>query len=201
MPTVKAPEETRKRILDAAFLEFFRNGFQGGGLNDIVTTAGITKGALFHHFGGKHQLGYAVVDEVIGPMLLRRWLGPLDGAADPIEALKGVFRVCAQEDTAKEHWTLGCPLNNLAQEMSPLDAGFHQRIDGLYDTWRERFAAALADGMRAGQVHKNVQPERVAALLVAAQMGIWGSGKSSQRKEVVLEAVEAVCDYLDSLKP
>jgi AcrR family transcriptional regulator len=201
MPTVKAPEETRKRILDAAFLEFFRNGFQGGGLNDIVTAAGITKGALFHHFGGKYQLGYAVVDEVIGPMLLRRWLGSLDGAADPIEALKGVFRACAREDTAKELWMLGCPLNNLAQEMSPLDEGFHQRIDGLYDTWREHFAAALAEGLREGKVRQDVQPHRVAALLVAAQMGIWGTAKSSQRKEVMLEAIEAVCDYLDTLKP
>lgn len=201
MPTVKAPEETRKRILESAFFEFYRNGFQGGGLNDIVTAAGITKGALFHHFDGKHQLGYAVVDEVIGPTLLRRWLGPLEGAADPIEALKGVFRRCAQEDTTTGHWTLGCPLNNLAQEMSPLDEGFHQRIDGLYDTWRDRFAAALAEGVRGGQVRKDVQPDRVAALLVAAQMGIWGTGKSSQQKEVMLEAIEAVCDYLDTLKP
>jgi TetR/AcrR family transcriptional regulator, transcriptional repressor for nem operon len=197
---VRAPEATRQKILDAAFFEFFRNGFQGGSLNHIVETAGTTKGALFHHFDGKQQLGYAVVDEVIGPMLLRRWLTPLEGANDPVVALQQTFRRCVTEDVAKVHWQLGCPLNNLAQEMSPLDDGFHHRIDGLYDTWRDRFAESLTAGMQAGTVRKDVNPARVATLLVAAQMGIWGSGKSSQSKEVMLEATEAVCDYLDTLR-
>jgi TetR/AcrR family transcriptional repressor of nem operon len=198
---VRAPEATRRKILDSAFLEFFRNGFQGGSLNHIVDNAGTTKGALFHHFDGKQRLGYAVVDEVIGPMLLRRWLAPLEGATDPVAALQQTFRRCVTEDITKAHWQLGCPLNNLAQEMSPLDDGFHRRIDGLYDTWRERFVQALTAGMQAGTVRKDVNPARVAMLLVAAQMGICGSGKSSQSKEVMLEATEAVCDYLDSLRP
>ena len=65
--TMRAPEATRGKILNAAFLEFYKHGFQGGSLNHIVEMAGTTKGALFHHFPrGKQQLGYAVVDEVIG---------------------------------------------------------------------------------------------------------------------------------------
>jgi TetR/AcrR family transcriptional repressor of nem operon len=68
----KAPESTRRRILAAAFAEFYKNGFQGGSLNHIVATAGATKGALFHHFAGKQELGYAVVDEIITPLLMER---------------------------------------------------------------------------------------------------------------------------------
>src|SRR5437867_7749611 len=67
---IKAPETTRRKILHAAFEEFYRHGFQGGSLNHIVDTAGATKGALFHHFeGGKNDLGYAVVEEVIQPRI------------------------------------------------------------------------------------------------------------------------------------
>src|SRR6266566_3876469 len=51
----RAPEDTRRRILKAAFGEFYRNGFQGGSLNRIVEGAGTTKGALFHHFEGKRH--------------------------------------------------------------------------------------------------------------------------------------------------
>ena len=199
--TVKAPEATRRKILEAAFAEFYRNGFQGGSLNHIVETAGATKGALFYHFDGKQELGYAVVDDIIGPLLIERWLRPLVGSTDPISDLKRAFRHFVKADIDSGMWLQGCPLNNLAQEMSPLDAGFHERIDHLYDTWRERFASALADGIKAGTVRKDVAPVKAAALIVAAQMGIWGTGKSSQRKEVMIQATEALCDYLDSLRP
>ncbi len=54
---VKAPEATRRKLLEAAFGEFYANGFQGGSLNHIVEAAGATKGALFHLWGGKTDGG------------------------------------------------------------------------------------------------------------------------------------------------
>ena len=201
-PSIKAPEATRQKILNAAFLEFYRHGFQGGSLNHIVEEAGTTKGALFHHFpSGKQQLGYAVVDEIIGPILRQRWLDPLTNSADPISDVKRAFRQFVQEDIATGHFVQGCPLNNLAQEMSPLDEGFHARIDALYNTWRKVYTDVFAAGIKAGTVRKDVVPGDVAALVVASQMGIWGTGKSSRNKELMTQAGEAVCAYLDSLKP
>ena len=197
----KAPEATRRRLLEAAFAEFYANGFQGGSLNHIVDSAGTTKGALFHHFDSKHELGYAVLDDVIGPLLLARWLDPLAGSTDPLRDIQRAFRRYVEADIASGHWLQGCPLNNLAQEMSPLDEGFQQRIDRLYDTWREQYTAALERGIQAGTVRPGISPRNVAALLVAAQMGIWGSGKSSRSTEVMRRATDGVCDYLDSLRP
>jgi TetR/AcrR family transcriptional repressor of nem operon len=201
MKAAKAPGATRRKILAAAFAEFYKNGFQGGSLNHIVETAGTTKGALFHHFAGKQELGYAVVDEIIGPILKQRWLDPLTDSTDPITDLKRAFRQFVREDIESGSWVQGCPLNNLAQEMSPLDEGFRTRIDKLYDTWRGCFAAALAAGQEAGKVRRGISPRNVAALIVAAQMGIWGTAKSSQSKELMMQAGEALCEYLDNLKP
>src|SRR5215471_6889918 len=197
----KAPDATRRKILEAAFAEFYKNGFQGGSLNHIVEAAGTTKGALFHHFAGKQELGYAVVDEITGPLLMQRWLEPLRGVTDPIPVMKQAFRHYVKEDTASGHFVQGCPLNNLAQEMSPLDEGFRKRIDKLYAAWRKCYADALTDGIKAGNVRKNVVPADAAALIVASQMGIWGTGKSSRSVELMIQAGEAVCSYLDSLKP
>jgi TetR/AcrR family transcriptional regulator, transcriptional repressor for nem operon len=197
----RAPEATRRRLLEAAFAEFYARGFQGGSLNHVVEVAGATKGALFHHFEGKHDLGYAVVDEVIGPLLLTRWLAPLAESSDPLSDLQRAFRRYVEEDIASGYWLQGCPLNNLAQEMSPLDEGFHTRIDRLYDAWRDRYAAALERGIQAGTVRPGSSPRTVAALIVAAQMGIWGSGKSSRSTEVMRQAADGVCVYLESLRP
>jgi AcrR family transcriptional regulator len=199
-PAPKTSDATRQKLLWAAFAEFYRHGFQGGSLNQIVEAAGSTKGAIFHHFAGKQELGFAVVDEIIEPLLMDRWLGPLTNTTDPIADLKTSFRRFVKEDIDSGAWVHGCPLNNLAQEMSPLDDGFRSRIDKLYTAWRKGFATALADGMKAGTIRQDITPRAVATLLVAGQMGIWGTGKSSQSKAVMTQATDAICDYLDSLK-
>jgi AcrR family transcriptional regulator len=197
---VKAPEATRRRILEAAFGEFYANGFQGGSLNHVVEAAGTTKGALFHHFDSKQELGYAVLDELVGPLLLTRWLDPLARSADPLTDIQAAFRRYVEEDISTGNWVLGCPLNNLAQEMAPLDEGFYVRINHLYDVWRQRYADALERGIQAATVRPSIPPKSVAALVVAAQMGIWGTGKSSRSRDVMRLAAEGLCDYLESLR-
>jgi hypothetical protein len=132
---------------------------------------------------------------------VERWLSPVESAADPIPAIQEAFRRYVREDIASGNLVHGCPLNNLAQEMSPLDPGFHSRIDALYGRWRSTFARALARGIGAGVVRSDVAPEGTAALLVAAQMGIWGTGKSSRDPARMTEACEAVVDYLERLRP
>jgi TetR/AcrR family transcriptional regulator, transcriptional repressor for nem operon len=195
-------ESTRDRILNAAFEEFSLNGFQGGSLNHIAEKSGATKGALFHYFKNKAELGYAIVEEVLRPMGQDRWIDPLNEASNPLEAIKGTFRRNIREDVKKmEVLTRGCPLNNLAQEMSPLDEGFRLRIERSYEVWRVALTEALERAKARGQIKKGVVPRQVAALVVACQMGIYGTAKNSQNAELILQAGEALCDYLDSLKP
>jgi AcrR family transcriptional regulator len=197
----RAPEDTRRRILNAAFAEFYRNGFQGGSLNRIVEEAGTTKGALFHHFEGKNDLGYAVVEEVIQPRIKALWFDPLAESIDPIADVKRTVRQFAKEEQANGRLVQGCPLNNLAQELSPLDEGFRKRIAGVYTAWRESVEAAFARGIKAGKVRKDISPRNVAAFIVAALAGIIGTAKTAQSEELLKQAGEGLFDYLDNLQP
>src|SRR5580693_284248 len=88
-PTPRDPARTRERLLQAAFREVYRSGFQSAGLDAILTAAGVTKGALYHHFGSKEALGYAIVEEIIAPDNRGQWLSPLLNCKDPVEALIG----------------------------------------------------------------------------------------------------------------
>ena len=45
LTAAKPSENTRRKILQAAFEEFYKNGFQGGSINRIVDQAGTTKAA------------------------------------------------------------------------------------------------------------------------------------------------------------
>ena len=197
----RAPEVTRQKLLSAAFEEIYRSGFQAASLDRILAKAGVTKGALYHHFIDKAALGYAVVDEVVKGLLLERWLGLLDQhTGDPLTALQGVLRARAASLTADEI-ELGCPLNNLAQEMSPLDERFRRLVDATFDDWRKGFAQALERGQADGTVRQDVDARKVAAFLVAAAEGSYGLAKSANSRTMLRSNLEILATYLESLRP
>ncbi|MES9978123.1 MAG: TetR/AcrR family transcriptional regulator, partial [Candidatus Thiodiazotropha sp. 6PLUC5] len=127
-------DKTRQALLEAAYEEIYRDGFQAASLSAILERTGVTKGALYHHFSSKLELGYAVVDEEISNKLHQLWIQPLQNEGNPIDILVATIELAGQQITDKQLY-LGCPLNNLAQEMSPIDAGFRMRIDQLYQQW------------------------------------------------------------------
>jgi TetR/AcrR family transcriptional regulator, transcriptional repressor for nem operon len=202
MPTPQAvrTDATKRKLLDAAFVEVFHNGYGAASLNSIVDAARITKGALFHHFESKQALGYALVDDVLTPVLSQRWLEPLADTDDPITALQDAFRRHIADDTGSGNLIYGCPMNNLAQEMSPLDDGFRRRFDAMYETWRRTIAAAVARGQRAGNVRRDIDARSVATLVVVGQIGVWSTAKHSQNAKLMNQAGEAICAVLETFR-
>ena len=197
----REPGITREKLLQAAFEEIYRRGFQAASLDRILAQAGVTKGALYHHFPDKAALGQAVLDDVIKSLLLERWLGVLERqAGDPLTALQGMLEERSHNLTAHEV-ELGCPLNNLAQEMSPLDDRFRRRVAATFDVWIEGFAKVLKAGQREGSVRKDVDPGKVARFLVAAIEGSFGLAKSAQSPTMLRSNLEVLSTLLESLRP
>jgi TetR/AcrR family transcriptional regulator, transcriptional repressor for nem operon len=197
----RQPEVTRERLLYAAFDEIYRRGFQSASLDTILEQAGVTKGALYHHFPDKAALGYAVVDEVVKDLLLERWLGVLDQhGGDPVSALQAMLqeRVARLEPHEVE---LGCPLNNLGQEMSPLDERFRRRIAGTFQLWSEGFARYLKRGQREGTVRADVDAAKVASFLVASIEGSFGLAKSARSTALLRSNLEVLAGFLECLRP
>lgn len=54
--------QTKRAILDAAEQLVFRRGFAASSVDDVIAAAGVTKGAFFHHFPTKAELGQALVE-------------------------------------------------------------------------------------------------------------------------------------------
>lgn len=196
---VRQPDVTRQRLLTAAFEEMYRHGFQGASLDTILARAGVTKGALYHHFPDKAALGYAVVDEVVRGLLLERWLGLLDQSTDPVTALQRTLRQRTAGLTVLE-LELGCPLNNLAQEMSPLDDRFRRVVNATFETWKNGFARALELGRAEGYVRRDVDARKVATFLVAAIEGSYGLAKSAKSAAILRSNLEQLDAFLETLR-
>lgn len=192
------PDVTRQRILEAAFLEIYRNGFQGMRLDEVLATTGLTKGALYHHFPNKRALGYAVVDEIILSTVEGMWLRPLKNAADPLQALVSAIEQLP-DLKPPEIIQYGCPLNNLAQEMSPLDEGFRKRLDYIFRVWHDVTEEALERAKQQGRIRNDVDCDATATFVQAALEGCIGIAKNAQSKERLRICNHGLIDYIHSL--
>jgi AcrR family transcriptional regulator len=192
------PRRTRELLLGAASQKVYNSGFQGTDLDTILAAAGVTKGALYHHFDGKEALGYAIVDEVLAGITHDKWLRPLRDAENPVDALIQIVQSTSLEP---EHVRGGCPLNNLAQEMSPLDEGFRKKLAKLFDDWQDGIAVALRNGRKRGTVRRDVDPRETATFLVALYEGYISLAKSAQDARVLQSGKRQMVRYLESLRP
>lgn len=177
--TARQPDVTRETILDAAFQEVHRHGFQAASLSNILAKTGLTKGALYHHFPTKDDLGLAVIDEVVREGLDAMMFAPLRESDTPFDTLLDIIRHKAQR-TDLENVSLGCPLNNLMQEMSPLNATFKKRLNAVLASWQAAVADALARAQKQGTVRRDVDCRAAALFIVSSWEGCVGVAKAMQ---------------------
>ena len=153
---------------------------------------------MYHHFGNKEALGYAIVEEIIAPDNRGQWLRPLENCEDPIDALIGTVQALSVQP---EVVCGGCPLINLAQEMSPLDTGFRQRLATIFRNWQDGVAAALRDGQNHGKVRRDLEPDQAAGLLIAMVEGYGALAKNAQDAKVMEAGIRNIVEWLRSLRP
>ena len=172
-PRTRDLQKTRVEILQAAFPLVLKHGFQGVSIDEIVAETHHTKGALFHQFPTKLDLGYALVDEVIRPLIFERWIAPLENYANPLEGmLKQVQHLIGGSSPAL--LKLGCPLNNLVQEMAPLDVGFRKRLQSALDLWVAETRRHLERAKTAGYLKPSINTHDAAYFIVMAHEGFYG---------------------------
>lgn len=199
MSTVRNPDQTRSRLLKAAFQEIYRNGYQGMRVDEVLVRTELKKGALYHHFASKAELAYAVLDELLYGMMHDRWIEPMNKTSNPIDALKQNIQYIA-ENEVDYMITHGCPLNNLIQEMSPLDEEFRQRLQHITDDWINAFDEHLKRGQVNGYVKKDIDTLAAATSLVALLEGSTSLLKVAQDKAVISHCWFGIDCLLENLR-
>jgi TetR/AcrR family transcriptional regulator, transcriptional repressor for nem operon len=198
-PRLRDPERTRQRLLQAAFREVYRYGFQSAGIDTILAATNVTKGALYHHFENKEALGYAIIEEIVAKLTRDRWVLPLQRRKhkDPIDALIATARAIPRgpRDVKK-----GCPLVNLAQEMSQLDEQFRKRLARIFHAWQGAIVTTLRRGQSQGTVRRDLVPEETASFLIAMVEGYEVLAKNAQDAKVWNMGIRNIAGWLNSLR-
>jgi TetR/AcrR family transcriptional regulator, transcriptional repressor for nem operon len=195
----KNPDKTRLELLNAAFDEINQHGFQAASLARIIKETNVSKGALYHHFPSKLELGYAVVDELIASNMKENWITPLTDTDNIIDALLSQIDNSINKRN-DENICLGCPVNNLAQEMSDIDEGFRERINSIFDLWRTTIDKGLKKGQANGIVKKTISTEASAYFIVAAIEGATSLAKNAKSVDVLRTSLQGLKEHIQTLR-
>jgi AcrR family transcriptional regulator len=127
---------TRGQLIDVATQLFTEHGYEGTSIEAVLTAAGVSRGALYHHFAGKEALFEAVLTAVSERVTVEL-TGVIQGCTDPVDALR----------TAGMAW-IGLAADPVVQRIVLVDA---PSVLG-WDRWR-----AMDDGQTLGTLRAMLQ--------------------------------------------
>lgn len=151
---------TRSALVTAARPLFAERGFRGVGTETIVRAAGVTRGALYHHFADKAELFAAVyeaIEEDVAAGIGRRIAA--EGVTDPIEVMA----------LGAEAWLDAC-MEAEVQQIVLLDG---PAVLG-WERWREigmRYGMGLVEGVLSAAIEAGRLPRQPVAPLAHVLVG------------------------------
>jgi AcrR family transcriptional regulator len=184
--------ETRAALVREARATFGEVGFAQASMDAICERAGVTRGALYHHFGGKDGLLAAVV-EAIDEDLTRELSALFDAHADPFEGLRAALGGYLSKALEPE-------VRQVLLKDAPAVLGL--RLVGMERAGAVRqIAAGLAQLMDSGLIVRR-DPTALAILLNGAlgDAGLWVAEADAPERALAL-AKDALDALLVGLRP
>jgi TetR/AcrR family transcriptional repressor of nem operon len=169
---VAAPEARAKReqIIDAAARLIHLRGYNSTSIEDILRATGIGKGNFYYYFASKEELGFAILDwqsTRFAEGVLRK---AFEGSGDPLEQINRYLDLLL--DLARKRGCRGgCPVGNLAQELSDTHEGFRRRLEQTLEAWRAILERTLQRAREEGRLRPEADPARLSRFLLAGIEG------------------------------
>jgi TetR/AcrR family transcriptional regulator, transcriptional repressor for nem operon len=191
--------ETRDTILKVSFNAVRERGFLNLRPDKEIADLGMTKGAYYHHFAGKLELGYAMLEELLRPAYLEPWnmLLRQDGSAlDALMAHLAYMRDSRSEADVKS----GCVLNNLIQEMSSVDAGFADRLESLVEDLHLAIKKLLQKAREQGDIKSDRKPGQIAWFILSSMEGAASMGKAMRSRKIYVKCMDILLATLETYR-
>lgn len=190
---------TRDRILDHNLAVIHLHGIQGLRADRTILDLGITKGALYHHFAGKDELGLAILDERVAPQARAPWREMLADNGYVVDILRRYFDGIVTRSTS-ESIARGSVLGNLLAEMAPLDERYRDRLQAIVAEMTEAATTLLLRAREEGELRADVDVDALGTWLVASIEGVQTVAKAHQSQEHLRRGFDGIMVCLEGLQ-
>jgi TetR/AcrR family transcriptional regulator, repressor for uid operon len=179
---------TREQILRSAAEVFDRYGFAATTLSDVITRAGVTKGALYFHFSSKEDLARAVIEQQHA-LSVRPARQRLDGHAAGLESVIRLSQGLASQLMDDVIVRAGIRLT--------LEHGtFSASASNPYRDWVAVAEQLLRRAIDEGDLRDSVKPAALAMFVVSAFTGVQLLSEVLSARQDLSQRVEEMWDIL-----
>jgi len=161
---MSSESSTRERLIAAGLPLLLERGYNGLGLQAVLTATSVPKGSFYHHFRDKEDFALQVVDTYMREVHagLDACLG--DPSISPLDRVRGFF--VSTQQVYRQQGYMGCLLGGLGQELSGVSDAFRRKIEGCFTEIANRLAVCLEEARERGDLPAASDPQGLAALLV-----------------------------------
>lgn len=191
-------EATRKLIIEKAFRQFYKNGFKATSVSEIMKVTGLSKGAFYHNFKNKDELGVLVVKAELNTIIYNAMISPLYAEGEAKTILKNTFLKKFESFTDDEK-LMGCPVNNLINEIGGSPNLLNEALKDLIDTWIKAVVEIIQRGHKDGSIKSETNPQQAAIYLVSSFEGMRGIRKLYIDDTIWNAYKTALENYIDQL--
>ena len=194
-------EITKQLIIEESFKLFYENGFSKTSISEIMSRTGLSKGAFYHHFKSKHELGKKVIKDIVRKRIYDSMITPLNNyrKENVINLLCRIFTERIKNISIEEK-RLGCPANNLINELGCSDDVFRKILKQLISDWKSMLIKVLEEGKLKKEIRKDVNSSAVAIYLISGFEGIRGIRKVFDDDKILLEYLETLKNHISQLR-
>lgn len=170
----RGPAATRDRLVAAAGRLFLTSSYQAVGVNEICAEAGLPKGSFYHCFPSKGDLAVAVIDGHAAALwaLLDEYEQEAVGPVAKVRATCDAVGTFQHQLASCYGRVMGCPLGNLAVELSATDHPAGRHVAAVIARWERRLAGHCRDAASVGLLADGVDPDELAHSLMATMQGM-----------------------------
>ena len=170
---------TRNKIINSAHKLFYERGFNGTSIDDILKDAGLNKGSLYHIFKSKKEVLLAVIEEKIAYSLEQKYKD-IATVEQPLKYLEK--KLLTTDSFDFKH---GCALNNLVQEMSPVDEDIAKALLKVYNDLEDYYFLALKE-----EDMNDEEKKSLSKMMVATVEGAIMAAKARQDKASYIQIIQ-----------
>ncbi|MEP5253845.1 MAG: TetR/AcrR family transcriptional regulator [Winogradskyella arenosi] len=192
-------ELTKALILNESFKLFYENGFKTTSVDKIMKATKLTKGAFYHHYKSKKELGVEVISTHIQKRVYEGMIKPLYEEGNALELLENTFsgRLKSFSIYDKAH---GCPMNNFINEIADEEQAYQIALKRIIEEWKAALVHLLERGQQEGSIITTIAPKAVAIYLISAFEGVRGIRKLYNDDQILNDYMSGLSLYLTQLK-
>ncbi len=192
-------ELTRQNILNESFKLFYENGFKTTSVDKIMKATKLTKGAFYHHYKNKKELGLAVISLKLEKRVCEGMILPLYKTGNALEILEDTFveRLKSFPVYDKQH---GCPMNNFINEIGDLEIAYQMALRSIIEEWKTALINLIDRGKTEKTINESISSTAVAVYLISAFEGIRGIRKLYDNDAILDEYIVGLSLYLKQIK-